>query len=200
MKQRLILASTSPRRKELATAMGLDFEIIPSDYEEDMSLDISPEELVKTFSYGKAKSVADKLHEGIVIGVDTIACIKNKKLGKPKNKEEAFRMLKNLSNNYHEVYSGVCLIDAKTKKIIQDFEVTKVKFKKLEDNEIKSYIETGDPMDKAGSYGVQGLASIFVERIDGCFFNVMGLPIQNLYNNLKKIGVNIFDYEKWKGK
>jgi len=200
MKQKIILASTSPRRKELASAMGLEFEIIPSSYEEDMSLNLAPKELVQVLSYGKAKAVADKLNSGIVIGVDTIVCINDKKLGKPKSNQEAFQMLKNLSGKFHQVYSGVSIIDCKTKKSIKDFEVTKVKFRKMTENEIKAYIQTREPMDKAGAYGIQGLASIFVEKIEGCYFNVMGFPVHNIYKNLKKLGVNIFEYEKWKGK
>jgi len=200
VKQKIIFASTSSRRKEIATAMGLEFEMIPSGYEEDMSLDLPPEELVKTLSYGKAKDVADKLSEGIVVGIDTIVCIDNKKLGKPKNKEEAFEMLRRLSGKFNYVYSGVCLINCKTGKIIKDFELTKVKFRKISDLEIEKYVATGEPMDKAGAYGIQGLAGIFVEKIDGCYFNVMGLPVHNLYKNLKKMGVDVFDYDGWKGK
>jgi septum formation protein len=200
MKKRIILASTSPRRRELAQAMGLDFEIVPSGYEEDMKLKIKPEEMVKMFSYGKAFDVSKKFNEGIVIGVDTIVVFNGKNLGKPKSKEDAFMMLKSYSGKKQYVYSGVCMIDCKTRKIISDCEKTEVYFRKMEDNEIRDYIETGGPMDKAGAYGIQDLSSIFIKKINGCYFNVMGFPIHNIHKNLKKMGVDIFEYEKWKGK
>ncbi len=198
-KKRIILASTSPRRKELAGTMGLDFEIVPSNYEEDMNKKIPPKDLVIEFSHGKASDVAKKYNEGIVIGVDTIVVFKDKMLGKPKDRKHAFQMLKGLSGKTHEVYSGVCLIDCKTKKIIKDFEVTKVFFRKITDDEINKYLDTGEYIGKAGAYAIQGLASIFVKKIEGCYFNIMGLPVYNLNQNLKKMGVNIFDYDKWKG-
>ena len=200
MKQKIILATTSPRRHGLAKTMGLDFEIAPSNYEEDMTKKMKPKEMVMGFAYGKSSDVAKKYKEGIVIGVDTIIAFNGKKLGKPKTKEEAFKMLKSYSGKKQYVYSGVCLIDCKTGKTIKDCEITEVYFKRLEDNEINSYIATGEPMDKAGGYGIQDLASIFIKKINGCYFNVMGFPIHNIYKNLKKLGVNIFQYERWKEK
>lgn len=199
-KQKIILATTSPRRHGLAQTMGLDFEIAPSNYEEDMTKKMKPREMVMAFSYGKAADVAKKFKEGIVIGVDTIVVFNGKKIGKPKNDKDAFKMLKNFSGKKQYVYSGVCLIDSKTRKTIKDCEVTEVYFKKLEDNEIKSYIKTGEHRDKAGGYGIQDLSSIFIKKINGCYFNVMGFPIYNIYKNLRKLGVNIFEYERWKGK
>lgn len=198
--KKIILATTSPRRHELARIMGLDFEIVPSSYEEDMALGLKPRELVTAFAYRKAEDVAKRFKEGIVIGVDTVVVHKNKILGKPKNKEDAYRMLRDLSGTMHEVYSGVALIDCISRKKIKDFEITKVYFKKLKKEEILSYIKTGEHMDKAGSYGIQDLSSIFVRRIDGCYFNVMGFPIYNIYRNLKKFRVNVFEYERWKQK
>lgn len=200
MKKKIILASTSPRRHELARAMGLDFEVVPSSYEEDMTLKLSPKKLVMTLALGKAEDVARKFSEGLVIGVDTIVVFKGKKLGKPKDEKDAYRMLKMLSNKEHDVYSGVAIIDCKTGKKIQDVEITRVFFNKLSDEEIRSYIATGEPLDKAGAYGIQDLSSIFIRKIEGCYFGVMGFPIFNIYTNLKKFGVNIFDYERWKGK
>lgn len=198
MKKKIILASTSPRWHELAVAMGLDFEIVPSSYEEDMTLKMTPEKLVMTLAYGKAAAVAKKLKTGIVIGVDTIVVYKNKRLGKPKTKANSYKMLKMLSGKVHEVYSGMAIIDCQTGKTVKDFEITKVYFSQLTEKEINSYIGTGQSLDKAGAYGIQGLGSIFVKRIDGCYFNVMGLPIFNIYKNLQKFGVNIFEYERWK--
>jgi len=148
-------------------------------------------------AYGKALDVAKRYKKGIVIGVDTIVVFKGKKLGKPKNDQDAFKMLKSFSNKSQKVYSGMALIDCKTGKTIKDYEVSKVKFRKMTDLEIKKYIQTGEPKDKAGAYAIQELASIFIERVNGCYSNIMGLPIQKLYQNLKKMGVNIFEYKKW---
>ena len=199
MVKKIILATTSPRRHEIAERMGLDFEIVPSEYEEDMTLKLEPEELAKTLAYGKAADVAKKCKEGIAIGVDTFISFKGKFLGKPKNKEDAFNMLKSFSGKSQEVYSGIALIDCETGETIKDFEVTKVYFRKMSDSEINQYIKTGEPMDKAGSYAIQKLGSIFIEKISGCYYNVMGFPVHNIYKNLRKMDVNIFDHEGWKG-
>lgn len=200
MKKKIILASTSKRRHELAQQMGLEFEIVSSNYEENMSLDLSPEELAKTLAYGKAKEVADRVQEGVVLGVDTFVVLNGKKLGKPKSEEDAFQMLKSFSGKFQEVYSGVALINCETGEEIKDFEITKVKFREMDDSEINNYIKTGEPMGKAGAYGIQGLGSIFIEKIEGCYTNVIGFPTHNVYKNLRKIGVNIFAYEKWQNK
>lgn len=200
MKKKIILASTSPRRHSLAEQMGLEFEIIASNYEEDMSMDLGPDKLAMTLAYGKAREVADRVKTGIVLGVDTFVVFEGKKLGKPKSEESAFQMLKSFSGKYQEVYSGVAIIDCETGKEIRDYEVTKVKFREMEDFEIKSYIKTGEPMDKAGAYGIQGLSSVFIEKVDGCYTNVVGFPVYNIYKNLKKIGVDIFQYEKWQNR
>ena len=200
MNQKIILATTSSQRHGLAQTMGLEFEIAPSNYEEDMTKEMNPKEMVITFAYGKASDVAKRFKEGIVIGIDTIVVFNGKNLGKPNTEEEAFNMLKSYSGKKQYVYSGVCLVDCKTGKTIKDCEITEVYFKKLENKEIESYIATGEPMDKAGGYGVQDLASIFIKKINGCYFNVMGFPIYNIYKNLKKLGVNIFEYERWKSK
>jgi septum formation protein len=199
VKQKIILASTSPRRRELAKTMGLDFEIVPSNYEEDMTRKMKPKEMVMEFSYGKAMDVAKRFNEGIVIGVDTIVVFNGKNIGKPKNDIAAFKMLKSFSSKKQYVYSGVCLIDCKTKRIIRDCEITEVYFKKLSNEEIKNYLKTGEHRDKAGGYGIQDLSSIFIKKINGCYFNVMGFPIYNIYKNLTKLGVNIFEHERWNG-
>jgi len=197
MTQKIILATTSPRRHGLAQEMGLEFEIEASNYEEDMTRKMKPKEMVMEFAYGKASDVAKKHKEGIVIGVDTIVVFNGKKLGKPKSDEDAFKMLKSFSGKKQYVYSGVCLIDCTTGKKILDCEITEVYFKKLSDDEIKAYIKTGEHRGKAGGYGIQKLASIFIKKVNGCYFNVMGFPIYNIYKNLTKLGVNIFEYERW---
>lgn len=200
MKQKIILATTSPRRHGLAQTMGLDFDIVPSNYEEDMSKKLKPKELVMEFSYGKAADVAKKFKEGIVIGVDTIVVFNGKNLGKPKDEKDAYKMLKSFSGKKQYIYSGVAMIDCKTGKTIRDCEISEVYFNKLTDKEIKSYIKTGEYKGKAGGYGVQDLASIFIKRINGCYFNVMGFPIFNIYKNLQKFNVDIFQHERWKAK
>ncbi|MFA5987819.1 MAG: Maf family protein [Candidatus Paceibacterota bacterium] len=197
MKKKIILASTSPRRHSLAQQMGLEFEVVPSDYEEDMSMDLTPDKLAMALAYGKAKNVADRLTDGVVLGIDTFVLFEGKKLGKPKSEEDAFQMLKSFSGKFQEVYSGVALIDCTTGKEIADYEVTKIKFREMDDSEIKKYIKTGEPMDKAGAYGIQGLSSVFIEKVDGCYSNIVGFPIYNIYKNLKKIGVDIFEYNAW---
>jgi len=200
MKKRLILASTSPRRHGLAQEMGLEFDVIPSNYEEDMNLKLSPRELAKTLAYGKALDVSKKFKEGIVIGIDTFILFNGQKLGKAKTKERAYKFLKSFSGKRLKVISGVALIDCKTKKEIKDCEISEVKFKKMSDYEIKTYVETGEPIDKAGAFAIQGLGSVFIEKISGSYTNIVGFPVSCLYKNLKKLGVNIFEYEKWKTK
>jgi septum formation protein len=190
---RIILASASPRRKQLASEMGLKFEVIPSKYEEDLSISLPPEELVMEFAYGKASDVANGFKEGIVIGMDTIVFHEGKVLGKPKDRMDAFNMLKSYSGKSHKVFSGICLINCLTKQIIKDYEVTEVSFAEMNDYEINKYLDTGDPLDKAGAYGVQN-CFIFIEKVSGCYFNVVGFPARNLYKNLKKLGVDILDF------
>lgn len=200
MKKKIILASTSPRRHGLAQQMGLEFEIVPSSYEEDMSLNLNSEELAMALAYGKAKDVAQKYSDGIVLGVDTFISFNNQKIGKPKTEEEAKKLLRNFSGKEVQVYSGVALIDCETKQEIKDFEVSQVKFKELSDEEIDRYVKTGEPMDKAGAFAIQGLGSIFIEKVNGCYANIVGLPIANVYKNLKKLGVDIFEYDNWRNK
>ncbi|MGV8151561.1 MAG: Maf family protein [Candidatus Nanoarchaeia archaeon] len=199
-KKKIILATTSPRRHGLAQTMGLDFQVVPSNYEEDMTKAMKPKDMVIEFSYGKASDVAKNFKEGVVIGVDTIVVFNGKNLGKPKGDKQAFDMLKSFSGKKQYVYSGICIIDCKTGKTIRDCEITEVYFKKMEDNEIRSYLATGEHKDKAGGYGIQDLSSIFIKKINGCYFNVMGFPIYNIYKNLQKLGVDIFQYDRWKQK
>jgi septum formation protein len=200
MKQKIILASTSPRRQNLARQMGLDFEIAPSNYEEDMTMKLSAKNLAMTLAYGKAQDVAKKRKDGIVLGIDTFISFKGKKLGKPHTKEKAFELLKKFSGKKLQVFSGIALIDCKTKKEIKDFEVSEVEFRKISDEEIKLYIATGEPLDKAGAFAIQGLGSIFVKKVNGCYANIVGFPIANIYKNLAKLGVSVFEYDSWKGK
>jgi septum formation protein len=197
--EKIILASRSPTRQKLAKIMGLDFDMVISNYVEDNSLRLPPHELAMELAFGKALDVSKRFSEGIVIGIDTFVYFNGKVIGKPKDRVGAFNMLKSFSGKCHEVYSGIAIIDCKTGKVIKDFGMTKVYFSEMSDSEINKYIETEEPLDKAGSYGIQDLGSIFIEKIEGDFFNVGGFPINNIYKNLVKMGVDIFECEAWKG-
>lgn len=191
MKQKIILASTSPRRKELLNQIGLEFEIMPSAYEEDMSLNLSHKKLAETLALGKAKAVADKLKSGIVIGSDTFVVYKEKRLGKPKDTKDAEKILKTISGKTLLIYTGLAVIDIRKRKKALDCAVAEVKLKKLTGKEIKKYIQTGEPLDKAGAFAIQEKGAIFIEKVNGCFSGIIGLPLNKLYINLQKLGINI---------
>jgi septum formation protein len=193
MKQRIILATGSPTRRKIAERTGLKFDFIPSKYVEDMSLNLPPEELAMELAYGKAEDVAKDLSEGIVLGIDTFAYFNGQVIGKPEDKEDAFKMLKGFSNNVHLVYSGICLIDCKTKKIIKDFDLTRVKFRDLDDSEINRYVESGESLNKAASYAIQENGDVLIERVEGCYLNIAGFPFNKIVDGLKKLGVNVFE-------
>ncbi|MCX7922682.1 MAG: Maf family protein [Clostridia bacterium] len=187
----IVLASASPRRTELLKQIGIEFKIIPSNIEEDIKVNIPPEELVQKLSYEKALDVAKQLPEGsLVIGADTIV-VKDGVLGKPANEEQAFEMLKSLQGRWHEVITGVTVINSYTLKSVKAYEKTRVKMRELSDSTILSYIKTREPMDKAGSYGIQGIGAVLVEKIEGCYFNVVGLPLTRLSFILEEFGVSI---------
>ena len=176
---KIVLASGSPRRKEILENMNLKFDIIKSEIEETIVENESPEELVKRLSYEKAHDIASKNLDSIVIGADTIVVLNNNVLGKPKDEDEAFNMLKQMSGKEHDVITGISILCLGLKKEINDYCVSKVKFKNLSDEDIYSYIETGECMDKAGAYGIQGLGGLFVEYIKGDYFNIVGFPISS---------------------
>jgi len=188
---KIILASTSPRRLELLKGLGLKVKVVGSRVKES-KFDISdPEELVKTLAMSKAQEVARRTRSGLVVGADTIVVLGGKILGKPRNSEEAKSMLRELSGKTHEVLTGLAVVDASTGKKTMDFVRTRVKFRKLAEEEIASYVATGKPFDKAGAYAIQEKAGLFVERIDGCYFNVVGLPLAKLAEILKKYNVTL---------
>lgn len=189
----IILASASERRRELLKRIVPDFKVIASDFNED-SITFNGDciKYVKNLSLGKAQNVANKIESAnIIIGCDTIVYHNKKVLGKPKNEEEANKMLTSLSGNSHFVYSGISIIDSESNSIVQDYVCTEVYFSKLSESQIHSYIKSGEPMDKAGAYGIQGYGGIFVEKINGCYYNVVGLPINKLYSLLGDMGVNL---------
>ena len=179
---RIILASSSPRRKELLSLILKEFEVIPPSVEEKV-LSKNPLIVSKYLARIKARNVWKDNKDAIVIGSDTIVFFKGKILGKPKEKEEAFKMLSQLSGNWHTVYTAVSFYSRVKKITLCDKAL--VKFRKLQENEIMAYIETGEPLDKAGSYGVQGFGSTIVEKIKGNFFTVMGLPVPKVYSILR---------------
>ncbi|MDD4124101.1 MAG: Maf family protein [Eubacteriales bacterium] len=182
----LILASASPRRKALLENAGMEFITCPAEYETNPALSLPPDEYAVESAFRKAKEVSAKFdNHDIILGADTIVYHNGEIIGKPKDKSDAFDILRRLSGNTHAVYTGYALIRGET--VITGFEVTEVTFRTLDDEEIREYTETGEPMDKAGAYGVQGKGSVFVSRIVGDFYNVMGLPICSVYCSLKSI-------------
>lgn len=194
---KIVLASSSPRRSQLLTQIGLNFEVIEPDIDETDGINLEASQLVKFLAYEKAHFVAKNISKNfqkdekcLVIGADTIVK-KERILGKPQNSQEAFEMLKHIQGSWHKVLTGIAVIDAATMKGTSDFEITDVKMKELTDSTIKAYIDTKEPLDKAGAYGIQGLGSIFVEKINGCYFNVVGLPLAKLDTLLRKFGVSI---------
>ena len=211
MKQ-IILASASPRRKELLEQIGLEFEIVPAKGEEVITK-TAPEEVVMALSGQKAREVAGlvslytKTHSDImtpqdmlIIGADTVVAAKNGQgeteiLGKPKDEADAYRMLSMLSGNTHSVYTGVTLVFLDKSGRAGEhcfYEKTDVTMRQMSDLEIHRYIETGEPMDKAGAYGIQGKCAIYIEKIDGDYNNVVGLPVSAIYYELQKLGVDIY--------
>ncbi len=185
--KKLVLASTSPRRSEILKAAQLDFEVIfPENIKEEEVSD-DPVFHVLELSRKKAESVSQKIKDGFILGSDTIVVLNKEILGKPKDQVDAFRILKKLSGKEHKVYTGITLLDIKNGKISSDYQLTRVKFNQLKDKEIEDYIKTGEPMDKAGAYGIQGMGNFLVEKIDGDLDNVIGLPMKKLKELLLKI-------------
>lgn len=192
---RFILASKSPRRMELLTQMGIQFLVVPADGEEIIST-ADPVQAVCNLSYQKAFEVGTKRKEEdvIVIGADTVVAVNGLILGKPKDEEDAFYMLSMLQGNEHSVYTGVTLWSYSASESMTHtfYEETKVKMYPMTESEIRAYIATGEPMDKAGAYGIQGKCAVFIQKINGDYNNVVGLPIASLYQNLMKIGIDIY--------
>ncbi|GMQ56120.1 Maf-like protein [Vallitalea sediminicola] len=193
----IILASKSPRRKELLERLNISFDIKISRVDEDSFKQDSPWEFVEKLAYEKANSVSKLVDEdSLVIGCDTVVVFENEILGKPKNIGQAADYLKKLSGNKHLVYSGIAILDVGSNKKYISHEVTEVYMKDLNEEEIAYYINTGEPLDKAGAYGIQGVGAIFIEKINGDYYNVMGLPLNKLYKGLNKLGVNYFEIVK----
>ena len=187
----IILASASPRREELLKIIGLKFKVEPSNCQENLSLDLEPQELAKSLSLEKARLVAPKYKNALVIAADTFIVFKNKILGKPNTKTEAREMLETLNGKRHLVITGLSIIDTDTGKASSKAVETKVYLKKLSSDEIDAYVDSKEPLDKAGAYAIQGLGSVIVEKINGDYFNVIGLPLSALAESLKEFGVHV---------
>ena len=184
-----VLASSSERRQELLHRIISDFKVEVSNFDEStVSFNGNIEEYVINLAKGKAIAVRDSLNEeAIIIAGDTVVVLENEILGKPKNEEDAYRMLKELSGKTHSVYSGIVVINMYNNKIEEAALNTEVKISTLTDKEILNYIKTGEPLDKAGAYGIQGYGGVFVEEIHGCYYNVVGLPLNILNKMLNKV-------------
>lgn len=192
----VILASSSPRRKELLRTLGLEFVSISPELEESFDNNKKPEEIVMELAKKKTQAVEQKVGKGdIIISADTIVVYRKSILGKPNDEKDAFNMLKKLSGKWHKVFTGVCV--KINKEEVTFYEVTKVKFKELSDKEIIYYINTKEPLDKAGAYGIQGLGSVFVEKIVGDYTNVVGLPLPKLWKILFDRGIVGRNDGKW---
>lgn len=186
---KIILASQSPRRKELLERMGItDFKVIPAQGEELVTRTLTADQLVEELSQRKCAEVAAAHPKDLIIAADTVVSINNRVLGKPRSEEDAARMLAALSGKLHLVYTGVTV--AKEGRTLTQHEVTSVRFRTLTQADIIRYIATGEPMDKAGAYGIQGYGSLLVEGITGDYYNVMGLPVCRLGRILKSFGVD----------
>ncbi|MGL4796722.1 MAG: Maf family protein [Paraclostridium sp.] len=189
----IILASGSPRRKEILANTKLKFNVITSDIDETVLENEQPIQLVLRLALEKSMDVASKNSNGLVIGADTIVVLDNTILGKPKNEDEAFKMLASLSDREHQVITGISVINLDNNKKIIDYVVSNVKFKKLTEKDIKDYISTEEYKDKAGAYGIQGFGALLVEEIKGDYFNIVGLPISKLGDILKNnFNINLF--------
>lgn len=193
----IILASASPRRKELLEKAGISFSVVPSSEEEIIS-SIVPEEIVKELSFQKAQSVAKKIgKDGVIIGADTIVAYGDSALGKPLDEEDAVQTLLKLQGNTHQVYTGVTVLEGSAGKWRQFTfaERTDVTFYPVTEQEIRDYVKSGEPMDKAGSYGIQGAFSIHVKGICGDYSNVVGLPVARLLYEMKQHGIDLMRKE-----
>lgn len=183
----LILASNSPRRAEILNLAKVPYRVKTPDYHEKLLNSEKPEILVQKNSMKKVESISHLVKSGLILGADTIVVLEDEILGKPQDEKEAFSMLKKLNGKWHQVYSGVALLNKKNSRQTTGYEVTKVKFNTLTDSQIQDYIQTGDPLDKAGAYGIQEKGAYLVEKIEGNFDNVMGLPLNKVKELLSQI-------------
>ncbi len=187
VKKKIILASASPRRQTLFHQIGFDFEVRQSSIEEVFDKTKTPEENVIRLAEAKVLDIAKEIDDAFIIGADTIVVLNGEMMGKPVDDRDAFRMLNKLSGREHKVFTGFAIVDKPSNKIVSNVEITSVKFRDLEDEEILEYVKSKSPADKAGAYGIQDdYGAVFVERINGCFYNVVGFPLTKFYITLQK--------------
>jgi septum formation protein len=185
---KITLSSKSPRRRKLLKQLNLKFNSISVDTAEKVKRNERPHLTVKRISKEKMEKTLSIIKDGIIITADTIVVLDNKIIGKPKNQNDAYRILKKLSGRTHTVYTGYCVYNWLNNKKITEYEKTMVKFRILSDIEIWEYVKTGSPMDKAGAYGIQDdFGAVFIEKINGCYYNVVGLPLAKLYHSILRI-------------
>ena len=184
----VVLASKSPRRSHLLNSLGMEFEVIIADIDEEIDKALSPELYCSRLALSKAEKVAVSLsYEALVIGADTIVVLDGIIINKPDSPEQAYKFLKKLSGKTHKVYTAIALINSKDRRKLTEYRVTNVTFRDLEDKEIEAYVKSGSPMDKAGAYGIQDdFGAVFVSHIEGCYYNIVGLPLELLYSSIKK--------------
>ena len=182
-----IVASASPRRREILEMGGFTFKILPSDCDENVSADLSPEETVKELAERKALSVLEENPDSVVLGCDTVVAMDDKILGKPENREDAFNMIKVLSGKTHRVCTGVCIASKERKESFVS--VSEVEFYEISDETAKSYVATGESDDKAGAYGIQGLGGMLVKAIKGDYYTIVGLPFSETARVLHSFGI-----------
>ena len=187
----VILASNSPRRRELLEELGISFSVDPSDVDEGVLPGEAPEAYAARVALDKAQVAAGRARDGIVIAADTIVVIGDRILGKPTDARDAGQMLAALSGHEHRVITGLVVMDAASGRTSVRTSITKVWFRDLSDREITDYVATGEPLDKAGAYGIQGKGALLVERIEGCFSNVVGLPLSLLLEILQEFGISL---------
>jgi septum formation protein len=190
---RIILASSSPRRADLLRSIGVEFEIAPSQVQERPHTGEAPADYITRLARAKVISIARKREQGLVIGADTIVVLDGKILGKPVDEADAARMLRSLSGRWHAVMTGVALYDVATRQEVADYDKTLVRFGQMNEPEIDWYVKSGEPMDKAGAYGIQGLAGLFIEEIAGNYFNVVGLPLPLVYRLARRLGYSFIN-------
>jgi len=189
--RRIVLASRSSARECLLRQTGIRFRVIPSRIPEIGGIFLASEKQIKSLALAKAREVASSIKNGIVIGADTVIIHRTKVIGKPQNRNEAKKILTRLNGSTHSVVTGIAVVDTATRKEATACVKTSVKMKRLGSEDIEAYVATGEPLGRAGAYAVQGKGAIFIERINGCYHNVVGLPLPKLADMLKKFGISL---------
>jgi septum formation protein len=190
--RQLILASASPRRADILNQLGLQFITRASEIdEEQIDKSLTPTAMVMDLAFKKARKVAQAFNEGLIVGADTIVVIEDQILGKPESPKAAMAMLSRLNGKEHSVFTGLALLEVPGGRQAISYAETRVQFRSVETTELARYVATGEPLDKAGAYGIQGKGAFLVEKINGCYFNVVGLPVAKFITMLGEFGVSI---------